>query len=486
MIEVWLFFTFVTIVILGEFYFFFTDIGVFRNFNATKFIPGIMSTLRDFREGRFYNPWSPKPLLIEREKSQMTELSDTPVLSQRAVYADMFGFKHSLNGLNHNDLKILRSRLFGRVLQVQGRKSLPQIYPYVQKKLISSLSEELRAGQAVGSGTTLVRLAGTCRRLASELMGVMFFGERLLSDATFADALRRHPQQVVACMAAFQLTPSFLSPLVHATITRRGKAMRRILDRLATVMRDSIEDWNEDFELKKLTILYHMIIHSEPNRDYWTPETLSQALLGVWFAASHQPWTNLDVMLLRLCESPEWQAILRQELIENKGLQDYETLDKLPLLDSFMRETARWTSIDKLAIRRKALVDYTFSSGSPVIPAGSTVCVSSYEASHNPKTYPNPDRFDGRRFVDGQSTDYTKRYADVSENYLIWGYGSLACPGRFHASLVIKTVIAHLLSEFDMRLEKENGWQLWSFESFCIPYESTRVVLTARTTTASS
>lgn len=79
--------------------------------------------------------------------------------------------------------------------------------------------------------------------------------------------------------------------------------------------------------------------------DYWTPEVLSQALMGMWFAASHQPWMNLDFMILELCARPEWQVILRNE-IEEYGTYDYETLEKIPLLDSFMKEIVRINPID--------------------------------------------------------------------------------------------------------------------------------------------
>lgn len=79
--------------------------------------------------------------------------------------------------------------------------------------------------------------------------------------------------------------------------------------------------------------------------DYWTPEILSQSLLGIWFAASHQPWMNLDFMLLELCARPEWQSILRNE-IGDYGAQSYESLEQLPLLDSFMKETIRMNPLD--------------------------------------------------------------------------------------------------------------------------------------------
>ena len=163
--------------------------------------------------------------------------------------------------------------------------------------------------------------------------------------------------------------------------------------------------------------------------------------MGLLLAASHQPWVNLYIFLYRLCQSPEWQDILRDEIRTTQTTTqplDYQHLDQLPLLDSFMRETARLVSLDKLNIRRKALQDYTFADGSLHVPAGATVCVSSYNASHNAAIYPDPETFDGRRFVDGNHNDSTHRYYDVSENYLPWGYGSLAwyIPSFFYYGLL--------------------------------------------------
>ena len=43
----------------------------------------------------------------------------------------------------------------------------------------------------------------------------------------------------------------------------------------------------------QLTVVYSMMSLSDGNT-YWTPEVLAQALLGIWFAASHQPWMVKD------------------------------------------------------------------------------------------------------------------------------------------------------------------------------------------------
>lgn len=89
----------------------------------------------------------------------------------------------------------------------------------------------------------------------------------------------------------------------------------------------------------------HNMTELADTSDYWDPELLSQSLLGIWFAASHQPWMNLHFIILELCARKESQTSLRQELKHHLPL-DYETLEHLPLLDSFIKETVRLNPLD--------------------------------------------------------------------------------------------------------------------------------------------
>ncbi|PYH88578.1 cytochrome P450 [Aspergillus ellipticus CBS 707.79] len=463
----------------------------------------ICKIVGDFRNHRYYRPWAPKPVMIPATKKIMTELSETAVLSQRAVYADMFGFKYTLNGLNHSEINTRKSRLYSRVLQVRGPTQFQELYPYLDRNLRAFMDLERLSSSAMGpEGTISIQLASFSERLLSRLMSAWFFGENMTSDSLFRNALLSHPRQIKSCAAAFQLTPTLLAPFVHSIITRRGNAMRLIQHTLNDTIAAGIERWDEPPEIKKvcihalntshlyvhtitnilpqqLTLLHQLIDLSEPNRTYWTPETLSQAILGLWLAASHQPWVNLHAILLELCVRPEWQDALRKEALEHQG-NLASMIDHLPLLDSFMRETARFNALDKVAIRRKALTDYTFTSGSPIVRAGSVLCVSSYDLTRNSNIYPDPNHFDGMRFINGRCRDASSRFADVSENHLIWGYGSLACPGRNHASFILKMVVVHLVINYTMRLADPGASRWWAWEDFTMPYESTKVFVTRR------
>lgn len=209
---------------------------------------------------------------------------------------------------------------------------------------------------------------------------------------------------------------------------------------------------------------------------------------------------NLHFVMLELCARPEFQIALRQEMNKNAPL-DYRRLEQLPLLDSFIKETVRLHPLDTckvsqriicnpletnsnppilVAIRRKALGPYTFTHGSLSIPQGATVCVSASDLMHNEEIYANPNSFDPTRHLPKDEDKTQQKFTEVSEHFPVWGYGSLACPGRQHASLVIKMILSELLLRYDLSLEDPSARTRWSWETFTMPYESTRIVLKER------
>jgi hypothetical protein len=52
-----------------------------------------------------------------------------------------------MNNLDHNDHKVQRSRLYGRLLQVNGPMQLAQLYPNIEARLEKVLLEQLKQGR---------------------------------------------------------------------------------------------------------------------------------------------------------------------------------------------------------------------------------------------------------------------------------------------------------------------------------------------------
>ncbi|KAF2647985.1 hypothetical protein K491DRAFT_685072 [Lophiostoma macrostomum CBS 122681] len=94
-----------------------TGYQYFVTVNKTKVA---ITTYRDFRSGKFYNPWkrSPHPMLVTK-KEHIAEYCEVTCLSQQALYADILGLKHTINNFEHDrlDHKVVRNRLNNRLLE---------------------------------------------------------------------------------------------------------------------------------------------------------------------------------------------------------------------------------------------------------------------------------------------------------------------------------------------------------------------------------
>ncbi|KAI9711711.1 MAG: hypothetical protein M1820_001855 [Bogoriella megaspora] len=298
-------------------------------------------------------------------------------------------------------------------------------------------------------------------------------------------------KDVVKSMGALKFCPTFLRTYVYNLVTKNGQALHTLFRHMNPIIQSGCAAWDEEEPLKSITLLYNMI-HLSEGSAYWTPDILMQAVVGIWFAASHQPWVNLHCIFLELCERPEYTDILRDELASSEDL-DYKSLTELPVLDSFAKESARLNPLDKMGIRRKALKPYRFADSGPLIPTGGVVCIPAFEIMHSTSKYTDPFRFDGHRFVKNGSTAKNDegcdmrgtKFTDPSRDFPIWGIGSKAwycsqLPGRFHASLVMKLAIAHIVKHYEFRLEQPQKRHRWFWETYMMPYESTTILLRKR------
>lgn len=210
---------------------------------------------------------------------------------------------------------------------------------------------------------------------------------------------------------------------------------------------------DEPEDLNVLSWLTSLAKGRERNAD-----ALGHVLVLVALGAVH---TTLLGMLNVLYDVVNAGAQLQNEILEeitdvsDRGWHDngnpYDALEKL---DSVMRESQRLSPPVTLGMKRLFKQPYTFQDGTH-IPADTYACLPIYAIGND---LPNPEEFDGlRAYRAARSKDNNAdsageyQFSSPSPNYLTFGYGKTACPGRFFASVVIKTVIVKALTDYEFK-----------------------------------
>ncbi|CAG8984288.1 hypothetical protein HYALB_00010713 [Hymenoscyphus albidus] len=187
-----------------------------------------------------------------------------------------------------------------------------------------------------------------------------------------------------------------------------------------------------------------------------------------------------------LCDHPEYVEPLREEL--QTSYADFERSTKgLPLLDSFLKESARLTPVESMSVRRCALAPFTFSDGTRLAP-GDWGCAPSGAINLKEEYYPSPHEFSGFRFVDPaiipdkQSPQINQgkpsKLVDVDESFLMWGTGRMACPGRYYSSAFMKVIVGQIIMNYDVALVEPSAPRWFSWRAALLPKDHTLVTFT--------
>ncbi|XP_047002867.1 cytochrome P450 4C1-like [Schistocerca americana] len=158
---------------------------------------------------------------------------------------------------------------------------------------------------------------------------------------------------------------------------------------------------------------------------------------------------SMGYMLCLLGLYPEWQDLAQRELDEHFGtggdyLRPVTTADlsQLKVIDAIIKESGRlMTTVPFMPYL--VTEDTPLAGGRHVVPQGSTVMISYYLVHRHPDLFPEPDKFDPGRFLEGGSATSRKAYS-----YIPFGVGSRKCVGARYAVLQMKVLLVTVLRRF--------------------------------------
>lgn len=179
-------------------------------------------------------------------------------------------------------------------------------------------------------------------------------------------------------------------------------------------------------------------METSPKNAPWTPQRVVHELMAIWFGSVHAVSTTVTFAIHDLCLHPEYVEPLRKEC-ESQYAAFEQSGVGLPLLDSFIKESARLTPVESQSTRRSALQPFSLKDGTHV-NIGDWFCTPVRAIMTNPVDYPEATTFSGFRFADPQLVKSLEnadgafdimqkkptKLTDFDMTFHVWGTGRMA------------------------------------------------------------
>ena len=160
--------------------------------------------------------------------------------------------------------------------------------------------------------------------------------------------------------------------------------------------------------------------------------------------------TVMCYIVYELAINPDVQEKLREEvdrwMASGNGEISYEDLSRMEYMEMVTSETLRMypplVFIDRLCVEKFQLPPAEPGYSSVTVKPNDVVLFPVYALHHDPKYFPDPERFNPERFSDANKDNI------VPYTYIPFGMGPRKCIGNRFALLETKILIAYLLRKF--------------------------------------
>ncbi|KAJ3570466.1 hypothetical protein NP233_g4384 [Leucocoprinus birnbaumii] len=293
--------------------------------------------------------------------------------------------------------------------------------------------------------------------IVSRLSARFFVGSELSSNARYTKIMQDYVEHVMKNGVLLRLMPNWLKPYITSGVFRSHARLHEVEDFLRPILSKRLEhlDNNSSDIVDGPNDMLTWLWNSAPEA-HRTLHDVAIRMIFLNIAAIHTTASLLTHVLFNLATYTSYVKPLREEIsdIINKEGWTKISMEKLKKLDSFVKESQRLHGSEAATVARIVHRDYTFSDGT-LIPKGTHIVASGRAINHDERYYPNPQDFQGFRFLDKDPLKW--QMTAINPEDLAFGFGRHACPGRFFAIAEVKAIVARLLLEYDIRLTEEGA-----------------------------
>ncbi|KAM0563067.1 hypothetical protein ACHAPJ_001912 [Fusarium lateritium] len=216
-----------------------------------------------------------------------------------------------------------------------------------------------------------------------------------------------------------------------------------------------------------------MMIHyglRERQHEMDDEDVLARRLIAQNFASIHNTHIQVTNLILNVLGSDaEFNTIsvLREEMDRIVGTDDTipwtkSAINQMSRADSVSRESIRLCSFGGRAVMRKVLTDNFKTEDGYHIPKGSIISFMGRPAQTDEAVYEDALKYDPFRFSRARELAESRNekapavsFVSTSPEFLPFGHGKHACPGRFLIDFEMKMILAYMLRNYDVKFPDE-------------------------------
>ncbi|KAK1777247.1 cytochrome P450 [Copromyces sp. CBS 386.78] len=407
---------------------------------------------------------------------------------------DVVSFDAALDDIMHTKYTLIPTHeaVIPHTVKSSLTPSLPRLNPQISEEVQIAFSQEIAPliSQVSESEWAPININSKLLRIVAKVSGRVFIGPELCHDERYLEAAVGYTVSVMEAQRAVEKMKPWLRPFAAWRLPEVKKLAEMEKDATA-FLRPVVEARREKQrkghgEERDNDMLQWLMdsadqgqgkAHGKWGEDTTTTRKLARLQLAISFAAIHTTTLVTTHAVYSLAADKGLQDTLREEvrsvLKEHDGVFTTSALQAMKKTDSFLKETMRFHPLGQTSFSRKVLKTFVLSNGQ-VMPKGSTIEVPSYAVSRDPEVYANPDVFEPLRFYNLRNEARgkgeveqaaTNQFVSVNKEFLTFGYGRHACPGRFFAANEIKMILANLVMTYEMGLvegetERYRDWDI--------------------------
>ncbi|KAF8583917.1 cytochrome P450 [Ramaria rubella] len=405
-----------------------------------------------FKGGVFRLPDMNRWYIMVCGKKHVEELSTAPeeLLSLKDVLNEILARDYTFGPSFVSDMYHID------VIRIRLTRNLVHVFPQIRDEAVRAFDDYIPVTDDWAPANAL----GVTMKIVSRISNRIFIGAPTCRNPEYIKLNLQFTTDVIVGAAIIGLCPNFLKPFAGRWFTNVPRAIRTALKHLGPIIEErqrNIDKYGFDYPDKPNDFLSWLM--EEATDEQRTTRNLTLRILSMNFMAIHNASLTFAHALLHLASRSEYIAPLRAEveaIIAEHGWTKV-AMSRLRKLDSFLKESQRMDGLGGITLPRRAMKEFTFSDGT-LIPEGGFVCAVATALHRDEDIYTDAETFNGFRFSDmreGEGEGLKNQLTATSSEFIAFGHGKQACPGRFFAANELKVMMTHLLLSYDIKMENE-------------------------------